>query len=229
MAEDAALVAQGDVPEARRQQEPAHGQPRRPRAVDDHLHVLFFLAHHLQGVGEPRQGDHGGAVLVVVEDGDVAALLQLLLDLKAPGGGDVLQVDAPEGAGDELDGADDLVHVVALDAQGEGVHPAELLEEHAFALHHRHARLGADVPQAQHRRAVGDHQAQVPPPGQLIALVHILLDLQAGLGHAGGIGQGEIVGVPHLDGGDHLNLALFFIVELQTLLRNGGHGCHTPS
>ena len=46
---------------------------------------------------------------------------------------------------------------------------------------------------------------------------------QAGLGHAGGIGQGEIVGVLHLDGGDHLNFAPLLIVKLQTFLRDRGH------
>ena len=43
------------------------------------------------------EGDDGGAVLVVVEDGNVALFLQLPLDFKAAGGGDVLQVDAAEG------------------------------------------------------------------------------------------------------------------------------------
>ena len=56
-----------------------------------------------------------------------------------------------------------------------------------------HARLRADVPQAQHRGAVGDHGHQIAPAGQLIGLVHVLLDLQAGLGHAGGIGQGKVL------------------------------------
>ena len=37
----------------------------------DDFDVLLLLAHHLQGVGQACQGNDGGAVLVIVEDGDV--------------------------------------------------------------------------------------------------------------------------------------------------------------
>jgi hypothetical protein len=43
-----------------------------------------------------REGDHGGAVLVVVENRDVALFLEFALDLKAAGRRDVLEVDAAE-------------------------------------------------------------------------------------------------------------------------------------
>ena len=157
-------------------------------------------------------------MLVVVEDGNVALFLQLPLDLKAPGGGNVLQVDAAEGAGDQVDGVDKLVHVLGLDAQGEGVHIAEGLEQHALALHNGHTGLGTDVAQAQDGGAVGDDGAQVVPPGQVIGLVDILLDLQAGLGNTGGVGQGQVVLGGHRHGGLHLNFALPLAVEPQGFL-----------
>ena len=118
LVQSAELVAQGDVLETGLEQQLGDGDGGGTGPGEHHLHVLLLLAHHLQGVGEAGQGDDGGAVLVVVEDGDVALLLQLALDLKAPGGGDVLQVDAAEGTGDVVDGLDKLVHVLGLDAQG---------------------------------------------------------------------------------------------------------------
>ena len=157
-------------------------------------------------------------MLVVVEDGDVALLLQLALDLKAPGGGDVLQVDAAKGAGDVVDGLDKLVHVLGLDAQGEGVHIGKALEEDALALHHGHAGLGADVAQAQHRGAVGDDGHQVVAAGELIALLRMLLDLQTGLGHAGGVGQGQGLLVVGGHGGDHFDFSLPLPVEAEGFL-----------
>ena len=42
------------------------------------------------------------------------------------------------------------------EADREGVHVGELLEQHRLALHHRHCGLGADVAEAEHRAAVGD-------------------------------------------------------------------------
>ena len=119
-------------------------------AVDDDLHVLHLLAHHLQGVGQARQGDDGGAVLVVVEDGDVAALLQLALDLKAPGGGDVLQVHAAEGAGQQGPRCSrSRPHPCCGRTGGTASTPPKALNSTHLPLHDGHAGLRADVAQPQ--------------------------------------------------------------------------------
>ena len=156
-------------------------------------------------------------MLIVVEDGNITLFLQLALDFKAAGRGDILQIDAAEGAGDQVDGIDEFIHVLGLHAQGEGVHIAKGLEQGAFALHDRHTGLGADVTQTQHGGAVGDDRAQVVAAGQLIGFLHILLDLQTGLGNAGSIGQGQVIlrGNGHL--GDDLDLAAPFLVKPQGL------------
>ena len=84
-------------------------------------------------------------MLVVVEDRNVALFLQLALDLKAARCGDVLQVDAAEGAGDQADRVYKLVHIMRLDAKRERIHIAERLKEHALALHDRQTGFRADV------------------------------------------------------------------------------------
>ena len=194
------------------------GHRRRARAGGDDLHIFLLLSHHLQGVGQARQGDDGGAVLVVVEDGDIALLFQLPLDLKAPGGGNILQIDAAEAAGHEIHRVDKLIYIVGLHAQREGVHAAEGLEQYALALHDGHTGLGADVAQTQHGGAVGDDGAEVVAAGQLVALVDILLDLQAGLGHTGGVGQTEVLFALHGHGGNDFNLPLPLLVEAEGFL-----------
>ena len=70
----------------------------------------------------------------------------------------------------------------------------------------------------QDRGAVGDDRAQVVAAGQLIALVDILLDLQTGLGHAGRIGQAQILLGVHGHGGHDLDLALPFPVQAKGFL-----------
>ena len=147
-------------------------------------------------------------MLVIVEDGDVANLLQAAFHLEAPGGGDILQIDAAEALGDEGDGLHHLVHVLGVHADGEGIHPGELLEEDALALHDGHARQGTDVAQTQDGGAVGDDGHHVLAAGQGEGLGRVLLDLQAGGGHAGGVGQRQVL--LGLDGaaGDHLQLTL---------------------
>ena len=147
-------------------------------------------------------------MLVVVEDGNVALFLELPLDFKAPGGGNVLQIDAAEGAGNQVDGVHKFVHVLGLDAQGERIHIAKGLEQGALALHDGHTGLGADVAQTQHGGAVGNDGAQVVPPGQLVGLVDILLNFQTGLGHAGGVGQTQVILGGYRDCSYHFDFAL---------------------
>ena len=94
---------------------------------------------------------------------------------------------------DERDGIDEFVHIVRLDAQREGIHIAEGLEEHAFALHDRHTGLRADIAETEDGGAVGDDGTEVPAAGELVALLNVLLDLQARLGDARRVGERQIV------------------------------------
>ena len=65
-------------------------------------------------------------------------------------------------AGDDVD---QLVRVALVDLDVEHVDAGELLEQHALAFHHRLAGERADVAQAEHRGAVGDHRDQVAARG----------------------------------------------------------------
>src|SRR5699024_1139238 len=125
-----------------------------PRAGQDDAGGRDLLLDDAQGV--PQRGDDNdrGAVLVVVEDGDVELGAQAVLDLEAAGRGDVLEVDAGEDGGDRLDVGDDLVHRVGVQADGERVDVREPLEQGGLALHHRHRGQRAEIAQSQDRGAV---------------------------------------------------------------------------
>ena len=111
-------VAHGDVLEASGQQQLHDGDGSSACAGGDDLDVLLLLADNLQRVRQAGEGDDSGAVLIVMEDGNVALFLQLALDLKAARRGDVLEVDAAEAAGDVVNGLDELVDVLRLHAEG---------------------------------------------------------------------------------------------------------------
>ena len=209
---------ENDVSHAEMQQMVRDGYARRARAVDDAGDILHALAHELERVEERRGHHHGGAVLVVVEHGDVAQLLEPALHLKTAGRADVLQVDAAKAARKQVDGAHDLVHVFALDAQGEGVHPCKLLEQHAFALHHGHARLRADVAQPQNGGAVGDHGHQVVAAGELKGLFRVVADGQAGLRHPRRIGQRQVLPILYMRARRDFQLAGPFVMLFQRFL-----------
>ena len=194
-----ALDAQADV-------EVGAGDAGGTGAHHHDLHVFHLAAGDVGRVDEARAGDDGGAVLVVMEDGDVHDLLELLFDIEALGGLDVFQVDAAEGGLQGLDHVDELVGIGGGQLQVEDVHVGEHLEEHALAFHDGLARQGADVAQAQHGRTVADHGHQVAAGGEAGRGGGIGLDGAAGIGHAGRIGQGQVVlGLAPL-GGQHFHL-----------------------
>lgn len=72
-------------------------------------------------------------MLVIVHDRDVEGGLDPVLDLEAPGCGDVLEVDRPERRRDPLDRLDDLVDVVGVDDDGNRVESGEAPEQRALA------------------------------------------------------------------------------------------------
>ena len=121
------------------------------------------------------------------------------LDLEAPRGADVLEVDAAEGGRDDLDGAHDLVGVLGVQAHRPRVDAREPLEQRGLALHHRHRRVRADVAQAQHGRAVGDHRDAVALDGQPAHVLRVARRWPWRPGPPRGVGHGQVVPVAQRD------------------------------
>ncbi len=183
------------------------GDGGRAGAGNGQLDPADVLAHHLQRVEQRRGGDDGGAVLVVVEDRDVHALAQLLLDVEAFRRLDVFQVDAAHGRLQHGDGVDQLVRIVLRQFQVEHVDPGEFLEQAALAFHDGLGGQRADVTQAQHGGAVADHGHQVAARSVVGSGVGVGGDFLAGIGHAGRIGERQVALVRQGLGGDHFDLA----------------------
>ena len=93
---------------------------------------------------------------------------------------------------EQLAEPDDVVGILGADLEVEHVEVGELLEEIPLSLHHRLAGQRADVAEPEHGGAVGDDGDEVPLRRVLVGVLGILLDLEAGLGDAGGVGEREI-------------------------------------
>src|SRR5699024_9646034 len=105
-----------------------------PRAGQHDASGGDLLLDHAQSIAQ-RGDDHDrGAVLIVVEDGDVELGAQAVLDLEAARRGDVLEVDAGEHRRHRLDVGDDVVHRVRIQAERERVDVREPLEQGGLAL-----------------------------------------------------------------------------------------------
>ena len=121
-------VHQHCILNAQLQQQLADGDACRTGTVDDHLYLMDVLFYQLQGTEQTCRHHDGGAVLVVVEHRNVQLLFQAAFDLKAARCADVLQVDAAKGESQVLDGLDDLLRVLGVQADGESVDVRKGLE-----------------------------------------------------------------------------------------------------
>ena len=192
--DDAVDVGDPDVlaPGAQRHQQIEAGERRGAGARGHDLDVLDALAGEFERVGTAAADDDRRAVLVVVEDRDAHARLQPLLDLEAFRRLDVLEVDAAEGRLQRRDHVDQLVDVRRVDLDVEHVDAGELLEQDRLALHHRLGGQRADVAEAEHRRAVGDHARPGSARGLVGRLGRIGGDRQARGRDARRIGQRQV-------------------------------------
>jgi hypothetical protein len=137
------------------------GHTGRAHAEEDHLEILQPLPDHFGGAVESRKRHDCGAVLIVVEHGDVQLVLEASLDLEADRCRDVLQVDATEAGRDRLAHRDQFLDAGRAHANGIGVNVGELFEQHRLALHHGQGRLWTEVAEAEDRGAVGQHRHRV--------------------------------------------------------------------
>ena len=81
---------------------------------------------------------------------------------------------------------------VLVDLDVEHVDAGEFLEQDRLALHHRLAGERADVAEAEHRGAVGEHGDEILARGEVGRLVGVGDDRLAGEGDAGRIGEREV-------------------------------------
>ena len=154
-----------------------------------------ILFRDAQGVCDARADDDGGAVLVVVKDGNVHPLAADFFDDKAVGGFDVFKVDRAESGFKRTDdfGQFDGVWFVQFDI--EAVDIGEFLEQDGLAFHDRLGRQRADIAKAQHGGAVGDDADQVAARGVIAGRGGVFFNLEAGLCDTGGIGARQIAAV----------------------------------
>ena len=158
--------------------------PAAPAPLGNDLDVMDVFLHKLQCIDQSCQRDNSGTMLIIMEDRDIAALFELLLDLEAARCTDVLKIYATKAACQQSDCIYDVIHILAAYAERNCVYSAECLEQHTLSFHNRHTSLRSDISKAENCRTVCYNCYSVPAACQLIALIDILLNLQARLCYA---------------------------------------------
>ena len=210
------LIDRDDVSGTRDLQHVDDGRTGGAGAVLDDLDILDALADDLQRVEHTCQHDDGGAVLIVMEHGNLKVAFKLCLDLKALRAADILKVDAAEGRRNGLDRCDDLLLRLGVQADGERIDTAELLEKDALTLHDRQTGFRANIAQAQHGGAVGDDRHHVALEGVLVDVVGVFPDLAAGFSDTGGVGGGQVIAGLDLHLAHNAHLAVVRLVHFQS-------------
>ena len=159
------------------------------------------------------QKDDRRAVLVIVEDGDVQALFQSFLNFKTARRRDIFQIDPAKDRSDAADRLDDLIDILGVQADREGVDVAEFFEQDSLSFHDRHPGFGADIAKAQDRGAVSDHSHQVPLCSIAVDVLGVRGDPAAGFRDARRIGGAEVFHGSDSDLRDDLDLSSVFFVK----------------
>src|ERR1019366_7011447 len=93
-------VATNDVTSAGGLEHLGDGDTCGTGADDEDFDLAHLFLEQLQRVQRGGENDNGGAVLVVVEHGNVKFLLEAVFDLETARRADVFEVDAAEPGGD---------------------------------------------------------------------------------------------------------------------------------
>ena len=193
-----------------------HRDASSTRAVHHDLERCDVLAREFAGIDDAGGGNDGGAVLVIVEDGNIEIFAQLLLDDEAIGALDVLEIDAAEAGAEAAHAFDEGLGVALIHLDIDGIHVGEALEEHRLAFHHRLGRHGPEIAKAQNGGAVRDHRDHIALGGVIVGEVGILGDRLHRRGHARAVGQRQIALGRHGLGGGHRQFSgLGIAVEVQ--------------
>ena len=127
-----------------------------------------------------------------MKDGN-AEILQGVFDLETARRRYILEIDTAEHRFDQPAGLDDLFRVLGVQADRPGIDLGKFAEQERLAFHHRKRRPGADIAEAEHRRAVAHDGNGVSLDGELTRCLGIRCDHLARPRHPRRVGQRQVV------------------------------------
>ncbi len=131
-------------------------------------------------------------MLIVMEHRDVEQLPQPLLDHKALGRADVLQIDATPALAQQLDAIHDLIRILGGDFEIDGVDIGKALEQNRLALHHGFRRQCPAIAKAKDGSAIGDDRDKIAFGGVVEGAALVLGNRKHRDGNAWRIRKGEV-------------------------------------
>ena len=159
------------------------------RSGSNDLNVFDFFANNLQRIDHTCKRNNCSTMLVVMENRNITALFQLLLNLKASRCGNILQVYTAEASSQKANGLHDLIYVLASNTKWNSIYITKLFEQNTFALHNRHTSLWTDISKTKNCGTICYNSNGIPASGQFIAFINIFLNLKARLRNTRGVSK----------------------------------------
>ena len=173
------------MPHAHRLDEFGAGNGGGASAVYDDADFPHLTSGQRAGVDQPGGGDDGGAMLVIMKDGDVHPLFQRLFDDEAIGRGDVFQIDAAKAWAHQSHRVDKGFGIFGIEFQINRINISKAFEQDRLALHHRFGGQRAEIAEAKDGCAVGDDGDEIALCRIFISKRRIFSDGAHGDGDAG--------------------------------------------
>ena len=111
------------------------GYACRSRPIDDKGGRADVPTGELERIDQPGRGNDGGAVLIIVEHGNVHQVAQATLDHETVGRANILEVDSAKRLTQMPDAFDECFRVVSVDFKINGVDIGKPLEQDSLAFH----------------------------------------------------------------------------------------------
>ena len=168
------------------------GNRRCACARHHHAHVRDIFLNHPQTVQNSGSTDDCRTVLIIVEDRNIHALAQFLLNVEALRGFNIFEVNAAKRGFQGRNHIDKFIRIEFIHFDVENINPGEFLKQNAFAFHYRLTGQRANVAEAQHRCTVGNNRNQVAARGIFVGGQRVFLNFQTRRSHARRVGQRQI-------------------------------------
>ena len=126
------------------------GNRRGTRTIADDLDSFHVAASQMQRVNQPRRGDDGGTVLVIMKNRNVHQFPKLLFDDETFGGFDVFKIDAAKAGPKQGDSIDEFIRVTGIKLKVDTVNIGKFLEQDSLAFHDRFGGGSTNITKPQH-------------------------------------------------------------------------------
>ena len=189
---------------------------RRTDAVDDDTRRAEILLHEAERVRHCRRAGNRRSVLVVVEHGNVHFLNQLVLNVVAFRGLDVLQIDARKARLQIADRFHKFVLVRRVEADRHRVDVRKHFVKHRFAFHDRHSRFRSDVAKAENACTVRHNRNHIAAAGIFKGKVLVFTNFPAWLSDAGRVKHAQVMRVFQLCFGHRRKFSVVFLMDLES-------------